>query len=114
MPLLLPSPLLGKKIGDDIAQKKKTYLCLKALELLSPSQKDQLYKIYNEADTHLDSKNILVVKDLLTKSHVKVHAEELKLVYQQSALSHLEALSVAETKKETLKAIASYLLTRNV
>jgi len=106
--------LLGKKIGGDIEQKKKTYLYLKALKLLNNEQSARLKRIYLDPDIEMNDRLISEVKSLLEKSYVKVHAEELKLVYQQLALSHLDAISVSEEKKKPLRGLAQYLLNRNV
>ena len=106
--------LLGKKIGGDIIQKKKTYLYLKALELLSKEESARLEKIYNDDSIKMHDNLVNEVKSLLKASHVSVHAQELKLVYQQLGLSHLAAVSVSQDKKETLTDIAEYLLNRNV
>lgn len=106
--------LLGKKIGGDIEQKKKTYLYLKALELLGELQIARLKEIFLDSKIEMDQSRIDEVKDLFTKSHVKVHAEELKLVYQQLALSHLAAVSVNDEKKTTLRRLAESLLNRKV
>lgn len=106
--------LLGKKIGGDIEQKKKTYLYLKALELLGNEQSARLKKIFLDPEIQMNDTLISEAKSLLEKSHVKVHAEELKLVYQQLALSHLDAVSVSEEKKNPLRELAQYLLNRNL
>ena len=106
--------LLGKKIGGDIIQKKKTYLYLKALELLSMEESTRLEEIFNDESIKMDDNLVDEVKGLMKTSHVSVHAQELKLVYQQLGLSHLAAISVSEDKKKTLTSIAEYLLNRNV
>ena len=105
---------LGKKIGGDIEQKKKTYLYRKALQLLDETQTKRLKSIYLDSDLAMNADLIAEVKDLLAKSYVKVHAEELKLVYQQLAMSHLDALSVDAEKKIPLRELAESLLNRSV
>jgi geranylgeranyl diphosphate synthase type II len=105
---------LGKKIGGDIEQKKKTYLYLKSLELLSETQANRLRSIFLDQHLVMDDKLITEVKELLRISHVKVHAEELKLVYQQLALSHLATIQVSEEQKIPLKDLANSLLNRTV
>lgn len=105
---------VGKRIGGDILQKKKTYLYLKSLELLSASESTRLKELFQN-DSSLGEEDLInEVTDLFKTSHVKVHAEELKLVYQQLALSHLEAVSVEPEKKTILKAFANDLLNRQV
>lgn len=103
----------GKMIGGDIIQKKKTFLYLKSLELLSEKQADRLkalfdtnYKITNQ-EAHINE-----VKDFYNKAYVQVHAEETKLVYQQLGFSHLDAVSVVDEKKAVLRNFATKLLNR--
>lgn len=103
---------VGKKIGGDIAQKKKTYLYLKSLELLDKESADRLRKIYQQEQ--LSEEDVQEVISLKKKAHVNVHAEELKLVYHQLALSHLNAVSVDDSKKKVLKDFASDILNREL
>lgn len=103
--------LLGKKIGGDILQKKKTYLYLKSLELLSNAEAQILHDIYSDIESPSD---VAKVKELFRTAHVQVHAEELKLVYQQLAMSHLATVQVNEEKKSELKNLAEKLLNRNI
>jgi len=105
----------GKRIGGDILQKKKTFLYLKSLELLSQLQINRLkdlfssdYKIEDE-DAHIDE-----VRSLYNKAFVNVHADETKLVYQQLAFSHLDAISADKAKTEVLRSFAEKLLKRKV
>ena len=102
--------LLGKKIGGDIVQKKKTYLYLKSLELLSEVQSDRLREIF-DSETEVPVEE---VKDLFATAHVNIHAQELKLVYQQLAMSHLAAVGVDESRKVVLTNLAEKLLNRNL
>ncbi len=104
--------LIGKKVGGDILQKKKTYLYLKSLELLSPTQAKRLKDLYLGQQENADAEQIKEVKNLFRAAHVNVHCEELKLVYQQLAMSHLEALSVSYDRKQILKAFANKILDR--
>ncbi|MBT8232408.1 MAG: polyprenyl synthetase family protein [Bacteroidia bacterium] len=105
----------GKKIGGDIIQKKKTFLYLKTLELLSEEEAKELRSLFAaEYVINDDQKHIDQVKELYKKAHVLVHADETKLVYKQLASSHLEAVSVDASKIEVLKVFADKLLNRNV
>ena len=54
------------------------------------------------------------VKELFEIAHVDIHAEELKMVYQQLAISHLEAISVDAEKKKILKDFSTKLLNRSL
>ena len=103
--------LVGKKIGGDILQKKKTYLYLKSLELLSEEEATRLRKLFSNVSVK-DEKLIEEVSDLYRKAHVLVHARELKLVYHQLALSHLEALEIESDRKDVLRNFSNELLSR--
>lgn len=104
--------LVGKKIGGDIRQKKKTYLYLKSLELLSASQVERLKLLYAVGGEAINEDEVGEVTTLFKAAHVDVHCEELKLVYQQLAFSHLDAVSVSEDKKSVLRNFAEDLLNR--
>ena len=106
--------LVGKKIGGDIIQKKKTYLYLKSLELLSKEESEKLKSLYAH-DSNKDSDSLVdEVKSLFKIAHVDVHAQELKLVYQQLAMSHLNVVQVSDDQKAILRAFAVDLLDREL
>lgn len=107
------SEMTGKKQGGDILQGKKTYLFLKALELLSNDEARELMDIYDNRMALEDEQRIARVLELFRISHVEVHAQELKLVYQQLALSHLEALDISASRKNVLSQFAADLLDRS-
>ncbi len=104
---------VGKKIGGDILQRKKTYLYLKSMELLSRKEAEELLDLYSGRNNLKGDELIERVKHLFKTAHVEVHAQELKMVYQQLAMSHLDAIDVAEDKKQELKVFAENLLDRN-
>ena len=104
--------LLGKTIGGDIQNRKKTYLYLKSLDLLSSTESDELRDIFMDL-TGSDYK-VERVKELFEIAHVDIHAEELKMVYQQLALSHLEAVSIDAEKKAILREFSNQLLNRKL
>jgi geranylgeranyl diphosphate synthase type II len=104
--------LVGKKIGGDIRQKKKTYLYLKSLELLSASQTNRLKELYAVDGKMITEDQVEEVTALFRAAHVDVHCEELKLVYQQLAFSHLDTVSVSEDKKSVLRTFAEVLMGR--
>lgn len=103
---------VGKKIGGDILQKKKTYLYLKSLELLSDLEAETLRQLYAHEEITDEAAHIAKVKALFKTAHVNVHAEELKLVYQQLAFSHLDALTIEDKRKKVLNLFANQLLNR--
>jgi len=107
--------LVGKKIGGDILQKKKTYLYLKSLDLLSASEMQELRSLYADTTQLKEAALIEKVTAYFKTAHVKVHAEELKLVYQQLAFSHLEAVTLEDSnRKNILRKFAEELLNRKM
>ena len=103
---------IGKKIGGDILQNKKTYLYLKSLELLSTSQVERLKELYSLDYSINEQEKIEEVLALYKAAHVGVHCDELKLVYKQLAYSHLAAVSLSDEQKQVLKSFAEALLDR--
>ena len=104
---------VGKRIGGDILQKKKTYLYLKSLDLLSDELSQKLRSLFNDFHEISDEELIDQVKGLFEKAHVRIHAQELKLVYQQLALSHLDAVTQSGIDTSVLKTFAEKLLDRD-
>jgi len=103
---------VGKRIGGDILQNKKTYIYLKSLMLLSSAQADRLRLLYSDTLDIEEEAKIGEVLQLFRAAHVGVHCEELKLVYQQLAFSHLDAVTVSDDKKSVLRTFAEVLLGR--
>jgi len=103
---------VGKRIGGDILQNKKTYIYLKSLMLLSSAQADRLRLLYSGTLDIEEEAKIGEVLQLFRAAHVGVHCEELKLVYQQLAFSHLDAVSVNDDKKLVLRTFAEELMGR--
>ncbi len=102
--------LTGKEVGGDIRQNKKTYLYLKALELLSDKERAELQLLYKSVDG--SDEKVRRVTAFFDHCHVKVHAQELKDVYHQLALSHLDAFGVDADRKHILREFAEKLLNR--
>lgn len=104
---------VGKQIGGDIVQNKKTFLILKALELGNSTQKAELNKLMNK-DSNIDiEEKIAKVTALLNHLNIREVAQELKLEFQQQAFAHLHALTIPAERRATLEALAHQLLDRN-
>jgi len=102
----------GKIEGGDILQKKKTYLYLKSLELLGEDDAKRLKYLFSDQQEVQGDNLVKEGRALMENCHVRVYAQELKENYQQLAFSHLQSVSVEETKKEELKTFAQALLNR--
>lgn len=106
--------VVGKKIGGDIIQNKKTYLYLKSLELGTPNEKQNLERLYSSANSEIAEEKISMVKDIFNSTYVKTYADELKTNYRDLALSHLDAIQIIDEKKAALISLVKFLDSRTV
>ena len=104
---------VGKRIGGDILEGKKTYLYIKALELADDKQKSELISFMNDNEIE-DQKKIDDVLKIFKSTHVRVYADQLKEAYRDLAFSHLAALKIDESDRAGLKEFGQYLLDRTV
>ncbi len=105
--------LVGKTIGGDILQNKKTYLFLKSLELATEKQKEKLNKLYFDT-SYIISKDdkIKEVTQIFKDVHVVEYAKQVIEAYRDLALSHLEACSADTFKKQVLAEVLEEYLVR--
>ena len=103
----------GKKIGGDIIGKKKTFLYIKTLELLSGNEKSNFISLYNSPYDNSKDK-ITLVKDMYNKCNIEneVTAEIQK--YTDSAFQILESLKLPKEKNEFLQNIGNSLMQRKI
>ncbi len=100
----------GKKIGGDIIEGKKTFLYIKALELADPNDKEQLLKLYRNAEDQ--DKRISDVKSIFVKYGVaEMLLTEIEK-FTNKALEDIDALSLELSKQQLLKDFALSLMTR--
>ena len=102
----------GKTIGGDIAENKKTFLLIKALELSKGEQNNILMRaISNQiADSEIKFELVRKVYDELGIPEITRRKIE---EYSSTAFSFLNALNVIESKKEYLREVAQNLMTRD-
>ena len=103
----------GKKIGGDIIGKKKTFLYIKTLELLSGNEKSNFISLYNSPYDNSKDK-IALVKDMYNKCNIEneVTAEIQK--YTDSAFQILESLKLPKEKNKFLQNIGNSLMQRKI
>lgn len=99
----------GKQVGGDVMSNKKTYLQIKAYELASPSQKEELKALESEKD--LDKK-VAKVKAIFNSIGVKELAESKMQEYYTQAKKAMELIKVEEDQKQDLLGLAKYLMAR--
>ncbi len=95
--------VFGKVTGGDIAENKKTYLFLKALELASDEDKERLEYLFT-GHLKMDlSEKITEVKRIYDKLQVKEAVENRMEDYYHEAEACLDAVRVPEERKVALK-----------
>ena len=102
---------LGKKIGGDILEGKKTFLMVQALNRASDEERKVLCTTYLRKDIS-DEQKIEIVKDLYNKFDVKRVAEQQIELRFERALAVLDTLSVAGERTESLVEFARNLMGR--
>jgi len=104
--------LIGKKVGTDIVDNKKTFLMIKALEKAKPAQKDELIQWLTKKDFNKKEK-IEAVTALFTVLNVKEQTENRIRDFYDKALANLNHLNRPDEMKDELYGFASYLMGRN-
>ena len=99
----------GKKHGGDIADNKKTYLYLKALELASEKDRKRLEYLFTLRMDHDEEEKIEEVQAIYDRLHVKEASEQVMLDYNRKALAELDAIDLPEKRKMHLKTYAELL-----
>jgi len=103
----------GKKIGGDIIGKKKTFLYIKTLELLSGNEKSNFISLYNSPYDNSKDK-ITLVKDMYNKCNIENDLAVEIQKYTDSAFQILESLKLPKEKNEFLKNIGNLLVQRKI
>lgn len=103
----------GKKVGGDIANNKKTFLYLKALERASATHRKELLHWF-QGEQHDESDKIQAVKTLFQALDVPEDTMQLQLKYQKEAFQHLDAVQQTAERKSSLKQLANNLLIREL
>ena len=101
--------VFGKRHGGDIADNKKTYLYLKALELASERDRKQLTHLFTLRIDHDEEEKIEEVQAIYDRLHVKEAVEQVMLDYDRKAFAELDAVSLPEEKKTHLRTYAELL-----
>jgi geranylgeranyl diphosphate synthase type II len=101
--------VFGKKHGGDIAENKKTYLYLKALELASEKDRKRLEYLFTLRMDHDEEEKIEEVQAIYDRLHVKEAVEKVMLDYDRKAVEALAAIDLPEEKKKHLKVYAELL-----
>ena len=101
--------VFGKRHGGDIADNKKTYLYLKALELADEKDRERLQRYFTMRVDHDEDEKIAEVKKIYDRLHVKEEVERVMLDYDRKAFALLDSIAVPEEKKKHLRTYAEML-----
>lgn len=102
---------LGKPIGLDIADNKKTFLYTTALTIANPQKKDQLRYLYTSDKISGKEKLDLVLR-LFDELDIKERTLEAIEKYHDEAIQLLNNIDIEPERKEVLRALAEKLLGR--
>lgn len=100
---------LGKKIGGDILQNKKTYLYVKAWEASDNSQKKELERLKHLSNHEKKIKSTIRIFEELG---VKAQTESIMNSYYQKALFLLSEIDLREEVKRPLKNLGENIFNR--
>lgn len=101
----------GKMPGGDIADNKKTYLYLKALELSDDDDKKKLISLFSMKPGRDDNK-MRKVLDIYGKYEVKKLVTDIMRTYYDKSLTYLDKLSVPMERQKALRDYAEALYFR--
>lgn len=93
---------VGKLIGGDILQNKKTYLYLKALELGTEEQNKALQLYYSDKNGLSPEEKINKVTGIFKELVVREYASQVMEAYRDLAVSHAYSCQLSDDKKQTL------------
>jgi len=99
----------GKQVGGDVISNKKTLLNLKAIELASSTQKEQLTQLSLSVD--FDNK-IKVTTEIYNAIGARAACEVVMQKHYEIALKALDAIEVAASQKIPLIKLAESLMQR--
>lgn len=103
---------VGKQIGGDIIQNKKTFLILKAMDLANNIQKQELLDLFNNKNRFTAQEKVKRVTSILTELNIPEEAKLRKQYYFEKGMRSLEEVQVLAEKKELLRKVAFQLLER--
>lgn len=101
----------GKLKGNDIIRNKKTFLFLKAVELLGLEGREELNRWFEESPADPAAK-VIRVTELMQSVEIPELVAELRDKFQAEAYAHLDAAGGSNEVKQVLRVLAEGLLQR--
>ncbi|MFN5422800.1 MAG: polyprenyl synthetase family protein [bacterium] len=99
----------GKQVGGDIQSNKKTFLLIHALETTTGSMADLLKSVIK----HNPENKVETVLEIYRSCGIDKWANQLKDDFLSKAFEQLDAIKVPEIRKEPLRSLAKYLISRD-
>ncbi|WP_297797650.1 polyprenyl synthetase family protein [uncultured Eudoraea sp.] len=103
----------GKQVGGDIIENKKTYLYLKALELATSEDRNELKNLFSIRPTDPQEK-IQTVKEIFVNSGAAEETRNQIKNYTQLAFEILDEIEVPQDKKRIIREFGTKLMNREV
>lgn len=104
----------GKQTGGDIVANKKTFLYLKALEVLDDTSKNTLSNLFRASTTISPEEKVKQVTALFDKAGIKNLTKDEMKHFHANALQHMECINVDYLNKKTLVDFCESLMVREV
>ncbi len=104
--------LFGKQIGGDIAENKKTFLYLKAIEVCGIDDKKKLMDFY--AEESVRNNKVQEVTRIFENNNIPELTKNEIAFYTNLAFKELENIDIAAEKKELLKNFGLGLMKRSI
>ncbi len=98
----------GKQVGGDILANKKTFLLIHAMETANAAQQTELDELLNGNAPDKVERMLALYR----ACGADKWAGELKEKYLRQALGHMEDIAVVSTRKQPLKDLAAFLISR--
>jgi geranylgeranyl diphosphate synthase type II len=104
---------VGKRIGGDILQNKKTYLVIKALELANTADKATLLELLTQTVAEeKEEEKIATVTAIFHKLDIPKQMQSAIKKYNDIALQNLTKINVSEEQKQPLVDLLHQLMVR--
>ena len=101
--------MMGKLVGGDIIEKKKTFLYVEACRLSTTQQKNHLISIYNSED----KSKIKLIRELYRALDIQnVTIKKINQLYKE-VFNLISQLKIEDHKKEDMIEFLEYILNRN-
>ncbi len=101
---------VGKRVGGDIIENKKTLLWIYAQQNASEEQRTLLAALQNEEN---ENEKVQKTLEIYQSLDISTKAQAAMQDWYKSALMHLNSLSIADAKKQFFLEFAEYLIERD-